>query len=149
MRDGVERIRDKNSLTEQLKKKRKSNYDIDHIVIPYSMAATTRVETIKYKEIQTPSWKEVELTVPLPKAVKEGDPEKELEKEQKDQKEQEKQGEVEEEEESTSDLMYKLMHAKAEEEERARWATPLGRSEHRDTCTSASMNTCTPAHLNA
>ena len=140
MRDGVERIRDKNSLTEQLKKKRKSNYDIDHIVIPYSMAATTRVETIKYKEIQTPSWKEVELTVPLPKAVKEGDPEKELEKEQKDQKEQEKQGEVEEEEESTSDLMYKLMHAKAEEEERARWATPLGRSEHRDVCTSASMN---------
>merc|ERR1719427_2239694 len=26
-----------------------------------------------------------------------------------------------------SDLAFKLMHAKAEEEERARWATPLGR----------------------
>ena len=52
VRDGVEKIRDRNSLAEQLKKKRKSNYDIDHIVIPYSMAATTRVERLQYKEIQ-------------------------------------------------------------------------------------------------
>ena len=35
--------------------------------------------------------------------------------------------ECEEEVEPTSDLVYKLMHAKAEDEERTRWATPLGR----------------------
>ena len=112
VRDGVEKIRDRNSLAEQLKKKRKSNYDIDHIVIPYSMAATTRVERLQYKEIQTPSWKEVES----------GSQEVVNQKEEEEVKE-----ECEEEVENTSDLMYKLMHAKAEDEERTRWATPLGR----------------------
>ena len=109
-------MRDRDSLTEQIKKKRNSDH---HIVIPSSVAATTRVETIKYKEIQIPSWKEVERTVSLPKAGKEGEQEKEVNKEQKEQDKQE-----EEEEESTSDLMYQLMHAKGEEEERARWAAP-------------------------
>ena len=112
VRDGVDKIRDRNSLAEQLKKKRKSNYDIDHIVIPYSMAATTRVEKLQYKEIQTPSWKEVES----------GSQEVVSQKEEEEVKE-----ECEEEVENTSDLMYKLMHAKAEDEERTRWATPLGR----------------------
>ena len=112
VRDGVDKIRDRNSLAEQLKKKRKSNYDIDHIVIPYSMAATTRVERLQYKEIQTPSWKEVDS----------GSQEVVEKKEEVEVKE-----ECEEEVENTSDLIYKLMHAKAEEEERTRWATPLGR----------------------
>ena len=78
----MEKIRDKNSLTEQLKKKRKSNYDIDHIVIPYSMAATTRVEKLQYKEIQTPSWKEVEDTsiLVLPKSDSEKVPDKSTDK---------------------------------------------------------------------
>ena len=120
VRDGVEKIRDKNSLTEQLKKKRKSNYDIDHIVIPYSMAATTRVEKLQYKEIQTPSWKEIEETTsttsPLAgqkvAAVKSNAGQEPAE---------------DDDFEDISDLAFKLMHAKAEEEERARWATPLGR----------------------
>jgi len=119
VRDGVEKIRDKNSLTEQLKRKRKSNYDIDHIVIPYSMAATTRVEKLQYKEIQTPSWKEVDeasISANLkPSAEKEPG------------KQETGQENIEEEFEDISDLMFKLMHAKAEEEERVRWATPLGR----------------------
>lgn len=31
-----------------------SSYDIDNIVIPYSVAASTRVEKLQYKEILTP-----------------------------------------------------------------------------------------------
>merc|ERR1719318_386461 len=123
VRDGVEKIRDRNSLTEQLKKKRKSNYDIDHIVIPYSMAATTRVEKLQYKEIQTPSWKEVDETntaVNSPPVAQKKGPvkvEDNIKPESAD----------DDDFEDISDLMFKLMHAKAEEEERVRWATPLGR----------------------
>lgn len=32
-------------------------YDINNIVIPYSMASSTRVEKLQYKEIMTPSWR--------------------------------------------------------------------------------------------
>ena len=34
--------------------KRTSAYDIDDIVIPYQLAAATRVEKLQYKEIDTP-----------------------------------------------------------------------------------------------
>jgi KAT8 regulatory NSL complex subunit 1 len=34
--------------------RRTRNYDIDNIVIPYSVAAATRVEILPYKEIPTP-----------------------------------------------------------------------------------------------
>lgn len=40
--------------------RRRTSYDIDNIVIPYSMAATTRVEKLQYKEIQTPKWRIVD-----------------------------------------------------------------------------------------
>ncbi|XP_044148942.1 KAT8 regulatory NSL complex subunit 1-like isoform X2 [Bufo gargarizans] len=44
-----------------LKRKRFENsYDIDNIVIPMSMAAAARVEKIQYKEILTPSWRELD-----------------------------------------------------------------------------------------
>ena len=47
-----------NSLSSLLKKKRGSNaFDINNIVIPYSMASSTRVEKLQYKEIPTPSWR--------------------------------------------------------------------------------------------
>lgn len=36
------------------KKNRIDSYDIDNIVIPYSVAASTRVEKLQYKEILTP-----------------------------------------------------------------------------------------------
>ncbi|XP_070143194.1 pneumococcal serine-rich repeat protein isoform X3 [Drosophila kikkawai] len=35
-------------------------YDIDNIVIPYSMAAQTKVEILPYKEIPTPKWRIVD-----------------------------------------------------------------------------------------
>lgn len=46
------------SLGSLLKKKKGSNaFDINNIVIPYSMASSTRVEKLQYKEIPTPSWR--------------------------------------------------------------------------------------------
>ncbi|XP_064595229.1 KAT8 regulatory NSL complex subunit 1-like isoform X2 [Liolophura sinensis] len=43
-----------------LRKKRvESAYDINNIVIPYSMAASTRVTRLKYKEIVTPKWRDI------------------------------------------------------------------------------------------
>ena len=36
------------------KRRGESAYDINNIVIPYSVAASTRVERLKYKEIETP-----------------------------------------------------------------------------------------------
>lgn len=43
-----------------LKKRKIENaYDINNIVIPYSMAASTRVEKLKYKEIVTPKWRDL------------------------------------------------------------------------------------------
>lgn len=39
------------------KKGASANYDIDNIVIPYSIASSTRVERIQYKEIPTPGWR--------------------------------------------------------------------------------------------
>ena len=39
-------------------------FDIDNIVIPYSIAASTRLEKLEYKEIMTPSWREVEACPP-------------------------------------------------------------------------------------
>lgn len=38
-----------------------SPFDINNIVIPMSVAATTRVEKLQYKEILTPSWREVDV----------------------------------------------------------------------------------------
>lgn len=35
------------------------SFDIDNIVIPYFMASSTRLEKLEYKEIITPSWREV------------------------------------------------------------------------------------------
>ncbi|XP_045207294.2 KAT8 regulatory NSL complex subunit 1-like isoform X2 [Mercenaria mercenaria] len=44
---------------EHRKKRFENAYDINNIVIPYSMAASTRVEKLQYKEIQTPKWREL------------------------------------------------------------------------------------------
>jgi KAT8 regulatory NSL complex subunit 1 len=39
------------------RRNRANSYDIDNIVIPYSVAASTRVEKLQYKEILTPKWR--------------------------------------------------------------------------------------------
>ncbi|XP_003424599.1 KAT8 regulatory NSL complex subunit 1 isoform X2 [Nasonia vitripennis] len=36
---------------------RQNSYDIDNIVIPYSVASATRLEKLPYKEIQIPKWR--------------------------------------------------------------------------------------------
>lgn len=43
-----------------IRRKRETAFDIDNIVIPYSIAASTRVERLKYKEILTPTWRAVD-----------------------------------------------------------------------------------------
>lgn len=42
------------SLSGYHRRNRTNSYDIDNIVIPYSVAASTRVEKLQYKEILTP-----------------------------------------------------------------------------------------------
>lgn len=45
-------------LHEMMRRRRgESAFDINNIVIPYSMAAATRVERLQYKEILTPKWR--------------------------------------------------------------------------------------------
>ncbi|XP_074117075.1 KAT8 regulatory NSL complex subunit 1 isoform X3 [Sminthopsis crassicaudata] len=75
-----------------------SSFDINNIVIPMSVAATTRVEKLQYKEILTPSWREVDL-----QSLK-VNPDEENE-----------------EIEDLSDAAFAALHAKCEEMERARW----------------------------
>ncbi|KQK73585.1 hypothetical protein AAES_165658 [Amazona aestiva] len=75
-----------------------SSFDINNIVIPMSVAATTRVEKLQYKEILTPSWREVDIS-----ALK-ANPD-----------------EDNEEIEDLSDAAFSARHSKCEEMERARW----------------------------
>ncbi|XP_075222382.1 non-specific lethal 1 isoform X2 [Lycorma delicatula] len=42
---------------EHTRRKRENSYDIDNIVIPYSVASATRLEKLQYKEILTPKWR--------------------------------------------------------------------------------------------
>ncbi|XP_060547667.1 KAT8 regulatory NSL complex subunit 1 isoform X5 [Pantherophis guttatus] len=75
-----------------------SSFDINNIVIPMSVAATTRVEKLQYKEILTPSWRVVDVD-----ALKMNP------------------DEDSEEIEDMSDTAFAALHAKCEEMERARW----------------------------
>lgn len=50
------------STPQPIKRRRgESSFDINNIVIPMSVAATTRVEKLQYKEILTPSWRVVDI----------------------------------------------------------------------------------------
>lgn len=51
------------------KRRGESAYDINNIVIPYSMASVTRVEKLPYKEIVTPKWRDLTLEVTLVEPV--------------------------------------------------------------------------------
>ncbi|XP_064419546.1 KAT8 regulatory NSL complex subunit 1-like protein isoform X3 [Latimeria chalumnae] len=74
-----------------------SSYDIDNIVIPMSLIATSKVEKLQYKEIMTPSWRILNLQ-PLDILETDG-----------------------EEPEDLSDEMFSSRHEKYEEREKARW----------------------------
>ncbi|XP_018430254.1 PREDICTED: KAT8 regulatory NSL complex subunit 1-like [Nanorana parkeri] len=82
------------------KRRMETSYDIDNIVIPMSVAATTRVERLQYKEILTPSWRVVKITPLTPNSDADI-----------------------EELEDLSDSAFAALHLKCEESERARWAS--------------------------
>ncbi|KAL4630885.1 KAT8 regulatory NSL complex subunit 1 [Arapaima gigas] len=75
-----------------------SSFDINNIVIPMSVAATTRVEKLQYKEILTPSWREVGCA-----AMSIADDDENVEVE------------------DLSDAAFAQLHLPYEEQERSRW----------------------------
>ncbi|XP_028842985.1 KAT8 regulatory NSL complex subunit 1 isoform X2 [Denticeps clupeoides] len=75
-----------------------SSFDINNIVIPMSVAATTRVEKLQYKEILTPSWRVVDV---LAKPLSPEDDVVEVE--------------------DLSDGTFSQLHLPCEEQERSRW----------------------------
>ncbi|KAG7459668.1 hypothetical protein MATL_G00213110 [Megalops atlanticus] len=76
-----------------------SSFDINNIVIPMSVAATTRVEKLQYKEILTPSWREVDICA---QPITEEDNNVEVE--------------------DLSDAAFSQLHLPYEEQERSRWS---------------------------
>ncbi|XP_054613753.1 KAT8 regulatory NSL complex subunit 1-like [Dunckerocampus dactyliophorus] len=75
-----------------------SSFDINNIVIPMSVAATTRVEKLQYKEILTPSWRAVDV---LSQPIAEEEDERDVE--------------------DLSDAAFIQLHQPYEDQERARW----------------------------
>ncbi|NWU97887.1 KANL1 protein, partial [Upupa epops] len=86
------------SSTAPRRRRGESSFDINNIVIPMSVAATTRVEKLQYKEILTPSWREVDISAF--RATPDEDSE---------------------EIEDLSDSAFAARHSRCEEMERARW----------------------------
>lgn len=76
-----------------------SSFDINNIVIPMSVAATTRVEKLQYKEILTPSWREADITA---RKICREDDSVEIE--------------------DLSDAVFSQLHLPYEEQERSRWS---------------------------
>ncbi|KAI4892944.1 hypothetical protein NFI96_009616 [Prochilodus magdalenae] len=89
-----------NTTPQPIRRRRgESSFDINNIVIPMSVAATTRVEKLQYKEILTPSWREVDINT---KSVSEDDDSAEIE--------------------DLSDAMFSQLHLPYEDQERSRWS---------------------------
>ncbi|XP_041087370.1 KAT8 regulatory NSL complex subunit 1-like isoform X2 [Polyodon spathula] len=88
-----------NSNPQPVRRRRgESSFDINNIVIPMSVAATTRVEKLQYKEIITPSWRKVDICA---QPIAEEDDSVEIE--------------------DLSDTEFAVQHLKCEELERSRW----------------------------
>ncbi|XP_048846271.1 KAT8 regulatory NSL complex subunit 1 [Brienomyrus brachyistius] len=75
-----------------------SSFDINNIVIPMSVAATTRVEKLQYKEILTPSWRKVDISA---QPIAEEDDSMEIE--------------------DLTDAAFSQLHLQYEDAERSRW----------------------------
>ncbi|NXM06450.1 KANL1 protein, partial [Tyrannus savana] len=86
------------SAAQPRRRRGESSFDINNIVIPMSVAATTRVEKLQYKEILTPSWREVDISALKASPEEDND-----------------------EVEDLSDSAFAARHGKCEEMERARW----------------------------
>ncbi|XP_077524853.1 non-specific lethal 1 isoform X2 [Amblyomma americanum] len=96
-------------LQEVLRRRRVENaFDINNIVIPYSIASATRVERLPYKEILTPKWRALS--------------EEELSGVPQDT------GDAKEEVEDMSDEAFETRHRVCEEEEKRRFAGLLSRA---------------------
>lgn len=76
-----------------------SSFDINNIVIPMSVAATTRVEKLQYKEILTPRWRSVDI---FSQPITEEEDEREVE--------------------DLSDCAFLQLHQLYEDQERSRWS---------------------------
>ncbi|XP_051894439.1 KAT8 regulatory NSL complex subunit 1-like isoform X2 [Pristis pectinata] len=87
------------------KRRGESSFDINNIVIPMSVAATTRVEKLQYKEILTPSWRVMDLKADLTNNRFSEEEHEEME--------------------DLSDAAFSSRHTKYEEFERSRWTTWL------------------------
>ncbi|KAM8946942.1 KAT8 regulatory NSL complex subunit 1 [Pelodytes ibericus] len=105
------------------RRRTESSYDINNIVIPMSVAATTRVERLQYKEIITPSWRVVPICPLTPNT--EQDPE---------------------ELEDLSDAAFSALHSKCEEMERARWQSSSAPPQRRGSRTHRSSESSTIPH---
>ncbi|KAL1419863.1 hypothetical protein MTO96_004767 [Rhipicephalus appendiculatus] len=96
-------------LQEVLRKRRGENaFDINNIVIPYSIASATRVERLPYKEILTPKWRaltEEELSETLQDC-----------------------GDMPDEVEDMTDEAFEARHQVCEEEEKQRFAGLLSKA---------------------
>ena len=122
---------------EQIRRRRETSFDIDNIVIPYSTMASARVEKLKYKEIQTPYWREVTEGANGEVKVKE---------EEKDPPPKPpspvaaaaEEKPVKSDSEDISEHTYFVRHSKAEIEEQARWKTAVGTGGQRSTNSSRS-----------
>ncbi|XP_075439355.1 KAT8 regulatory NSL complex subunit 1-like [Ascaphus truei] len=88
-----------NSATARRRRTESASFDINNIVIPMSVAASTRPERLQYKEILTPSWRVVHIT-PLSGCE-----------------------EAPEELEDLSDAAFCALHTACEETERLRWVS--------------------------
>ncbi|KAL3835791.1 hypothetical protein ACJMK2_021265 [Sinanodonta woodiana] len=98
----------------QRRKKGENAFDINNIVIPYSMAASTRVEKLQYKEIQTPKWRDITL--------EEEFPEIDLTSNLKETVElMDEEGEIED----ASDEIYQKLHQECEIQEKKRFTSFL------------------------
>uniref|UniRef100_A0A3Q3K217 PEHE domain-containing protein n=1 Tax=Monopterus albus TaxID=43700 RepID=A0A3Q3K217_MONAL len=75
-----------------------SSFDINNIVIPMSVAATTRVEKLQYKEILTPSWRSVDI---FSQPITEEENERDVE--------------------DLTDAAFIQLHQPYEDQERSRW----------------------------
>ncbi|GBP34770.1 KAT8 regulatory NSL complex subunit 1 [Eumeta japonica] len=89
-----------------------SSYDIDNIVIPQSVAASTRPEILHYKEIVTPKWRIIDVPeIPLNNGILKGPGRSPLDSEL---------------EEDLSEEAVMARHARAEGWERGRYARQAG-----------------------
>ncbi|XP_068162246.1 KAT8 regulatory NSL complex subunit 1-like isoform X2 [Antennarius striatus] len=87
------------STPQPIKRRRgESSFDINNIVIPMSVAATTRVEKLQYKEILTPSWRSVDI---FSQPITEEENEREVE--------------------DLTDAAFTQHHQPYEDQERSRW----------------------------